>query len=267
MIRSNFHTHTCYDDGKDTPRDMIEAALDLGFTALGFSGHGFTPFDTSYAMSKENTAKYRSEVFALKEEYKDKIAIFCGVEQDYYTGKPDENYDYIIGSVHYVENNGVYYAMDNSVEEMQRAITAYGDDVNALAEDYFKNTADVVNAMGADIIGHFDIVSKYSKVLGYGESERFLNAAEQAVKTLVAYGKPFEINTGAMARGTRNIPYPSPAILKKIYQHGGKIIFSSDCHDKQNLAYGFDTAKALVLSCGFSEHMVLTESGMKPEKM
>jgi predicted metal-binding protein len=31
MIKSNFHTHTTFCDGKNTPREMVERALELGF--------------------------------------------------------------------------------------------------------------------------------------------------------------------------------------------------------------------------------------------
>ena len=56
MVRSNFHTHTRYCDGKDSPAELAEAAFALGFRALGFSGHSFTPFDP-YGMTPENAAR------------------------------------------------------------------------------------------------------------------------------------------------------------------------------------------------------------------
>ena len=45
MALSNFHTHTTYCDGKDTPRALAEEAMRLGCPALGFSGHSYTAFD------------------------------------------------------------------------------------------------------------------------------------------------------------------------------------------------------------------------------
>ena len=35
----NLHTHSTYCDGADTPEEMIETALEKGFTSIGFSGH------------------------------------------------------------------------------------------------------------------------------------------------------------------------------------------------------------------------------------
>ena len=34
MIKSNYHTHTLFCDGVNTPREMAEQALALGFEAL-----------------------------------------------------------------------------------------------------------------------------------------------------------------------------------------------------------------------------------------
>ena len=54
MIKTNFHTHTIYCDGNDTPEELIKAAIDNGFTSLGFSGHSFFKKDDDYCMSLEN---------------------------------------------------------------------------------------------------------------------------------------------------------------------------------------------------------------------
>ena len=101
------------------------------------------------------------------------------------------------------------------------------------------------------------MVSKYSKKNGYGETPRFLAAAENAVKALIPYGLPFEINTGAMAKGVMSIPYPSPEILKIIKIYGGDIMISSDCHDKNYLDFAFDKAADLARKTGFTRSAVI----------
>ena len=71
------------------------------------------------------------------------------------------------------------------------------------------------------------------------------------------YGLPFEINTGAMARGVRSVPYPSPEILKMIKKHGGEFMLSSDCHDKNCLDFAFDKATDLARNIGFTRIAVI----------
>ena len=58
---SSVHTHTTWCDGKNTPAEMAAAALDCGLRTLGFSGHIYTPADTSYCMSPEGTEEYRRQ--------------------------------------------------------------------------------------------------------------------------------------------------------------------------------------------------------------
>lgn len=257
-MKCNFHTHTNYCDGKDSPEELVKAAVQKGFFALGFSSHSYTKMDKSFAMSASEAQKYRAEIADLKEKYKGKIELYCGIEQDYFSEQPTGCYDYVIGSVHYVLKNGEYIAVDDTAEIVKNAVDRlYGGDFDALAEDYFKLVAKVVGKTNADIIGHFDLVSKYSEKNGYGESPRFLAAAENAVKALIPYGLPFEINTGAMARGVRSVPYPSPEILKMIKKHGGEIMLSSDCHDKNYLDFAFCEAADLARETGFTRTAVI----------
>ena len=257
-MKCNFHTHTNYCDGKDAPEELVHTAVEKGFSALGFSSHSYTDMDKDFAMSSEAAADYRAEITELKQKYKGIIEIFCGIEQDYFSKEPTEPYDYVIGSVHYVKKNGEFIAVDDTAEIVKNAVERlYGGDFDALAEDYFALESDVLRKTNADIIGHFDLVSKYSEKNGYKESPRFLKAAERAVKALIPYGKPFEINTGGIARGVRSVAYPSPDILKIIYQNGGKIILSSDCHDKENLDFAFDTAAKTAYDIGFRECHIL----------
>ena len=72
MIKSNFHTHTVYCDGADAPEELVLQAIQLGFTGLGFSGHAHSRVE-DYSMSAENQEKYRRDICALKEKYRDKI--------------------------------------------------------------------------------------------------------------------------------------------------------------------------------------------------
>ena len=45
MMKTNYHTHTTWCDGKDTPEAVVVAAIDKGFDAIGFSSHAMLPED------------------------------------------------------------------------------------------------------------------------------------------------------------------------------------------------------------------------------
>lgn len=260
MIKTNFHTHTIFCDGKDSPLELVKSAIDKGFTALGFSGHSYLEVDKDFVMDLPSQRKYIDEITALKEEYKDKIKIFCGLEQDYYSDKPPFKYDYLIGSVHNLFKDGQYLAVDMSKQVAEKIIKEYFDgDFDAYAELYFETVSDVLNKTNADIIGHFDLISKFFENI---ETKRYLDSAKKAVEKLASYKKPFEINTGAMSRGYKKHPYPSSNILKMIKEVNGDIIFSSDCHDKEYLDFGYEEAKKLAKSIGFTRQAIINKDGI-----
>ncbi len=262
MIRCNFHTHTAYCHGKDGVEELIQQAIALGMTHLGFSSHAYNEVE-GYCMSAAGQEQYRREIITLREKYAHRLKILCGLECDLFAPVAPEGFDYTIASVHFVEKNGVYHSVDSEPEKTQYAIdTAYGGDFDAYAEDYFRHVVQTVEKHRPAIIGHLDLLMKFSEGSGVGrESKRYLSLAEDCVDTLARRHIPFEINTGAMANGYRTVPYPAEKLLRMIRQRGGKIMFSSDCHDRSKLLYGFDTAQALARHCGFEEYVVLSEAG------
>lgn len=249
----NYHTHTKYCDGKDNPEDIVISAIEKGFFELGFSGHAYTPFDNSYCMSEQDTIRYINDIAKLKDKYKEKISIKCGIEADCFSDFNANDFDYVIGSVHYVYKNGIYYDVDKDEESLLTAINdGWNGDVYAFIQDYYKLAGDVVNKTKADIIGHFDLVTKFNeneRLFSEGD-ERYLSAVKKALDKLISLNKPFEINTGAMQRGYRTKPYPSEHILEYIKKRGGSVIISSDCHNKESLDFGLDYAYMLAEKIG-----------------
>ncbi len=262
-MSGNFHTHTVFCDGADTAEDMVRSAIEAGMDEIGFSGHAYTPFDTSWCMIPETTERYIAEVRRLADKYSGKIKVYCGLEADFYSVFDASRFDYVIGSVHYVEKDGVYYPTDESADLLKDAADkAWGGDIYALIEDYYALEARVAEVTGADIIGHFDLITKFNeKEPLFDESNpRYVSAAEKAADALIKSGVPFEINTGAMSRCRRSVPYPSESIMRYIAGHGGKFVLSSDSHSVATIDYGFDKARQIAARAGAvieSSHYIL----------
>ena len=131
FMKQNLHTHTTYCDGQNSVAELIHAALEKGFGVLGFSGHGYTSYDESYCMTREETEQYIREVRKAKEFFTkdpegaaryfapevtdpEPLRIYLGIEADLYTDQPftraeqglfspgvkGGTFDYIIGSTH-----------------------------------------------------------------------------------------------------------------------------------------------------------------------
>lgn len=255
MISQDFHVHTIYCDGRDSPEEIILDAISRGMKKLGFSGHSYTPFDEEPCMSPVDAKNYRHVINSLKHKYKSQIEIFCGIECDYYSDINPEDYDYVIGSVHYINCNGQYRHVDNTPEMLiDAANECFNGDMYALVERYYETVADVVNKTRADIIGHLDLVAKLNDIHKFfdEDDERYINASNRALDELLRTGKIFEINTGAVARGYKNFPYPSLRILTRIAENNGRVILSSDSHSKDTLMYKFNEYENLAKSIGLT---------------
>ena len=261
MIKCDFHTHTVFCDGKNTVREMAAAAYEKGLSAFGFSGHGYTPFDSSYCMSAEDTERYLDEIRAVKCEYSGKTEIFAGLEADLFSRYDRSRFDYIIGSVHYINTGKNYIDVDNTPEILKTgADSFFGGDMLAFAEKYYEQVSELDNV---DIIGHFDLITKFCEreKLFDMRSRRYRISALSALDKLLDKNAVFEVNTGAISHGYRTTPYPAPFILKRISERGGRVILSGDAHDINGICAHFDSAAALLKSLGFKSVVTLTKSG------
>lgn len=256
--RSNLHTHTTFCDGKNTPEEMVLAAIAEGMVSLGFSGHAELPFPDcdTWCMVGERLSGYRSEVLRLKKAYTDQIEIALGIEQDYFSPALTQSYDYVIGSVHYVMRNGVPIAVDISTNEFSSDLKEhYGGNGLTLAKDFFSLAADVVKKTSCDIVGHFDLLTKFNAELRYldEDSKEYQSLALEALDAILEEDVLIELNTGAISRGRRTIPYPPPFICKRIAEKQGRVIFNADAHFAKNVLYGFDHAIEYARACGIRE--------------
>ncbi|MBQ6895438.1 MAG: PHP domain-containing protein, partial [Clostridia bacterium] len=187
MIKTNFHTHTTFCDGKNTAREMVEAAINKGFTHLGFSAHSYTAYDESCGLPLSKMEEYKNEIFRLKEKYKDKIKIYYGIEYDYYSEIDISDFEYVIASVHGIEKNGKIYIVDESREALIKNVNeAWNGDYMAFAEDYFET----VSKQKGDIIGHIDLLTKFNEddIIFNSKDKRYIDAAKKAVDILAKTG-------------------------------------------------------------------------------
>ena len=250
MIKTDYHIHTLFSDGAESPEEMVKQAIKLNMQKIGFSDHSYTFFDESYCLENEKVKEYISEIARLKEKYVGKIEILCGVEQDYYSAYPTDEFDFVIGSVHYIKADGEYIPIDENDKILSAAINNhFSGDGLSLAECYFETVSDVVNKTNCDIIGHFDLITMLNKNGKYFDenSPRYINAYKSAIDELIKSGKAFEINTRAVLKGAKKTPYPAPEICEYIASKGGKFILSSDAHSKSELMFLFEQIRKELL--------------------
>ena len=83
------HTHSTLCDGKNTLAEMARAAFAAGAVTFGASGHSHTdiPWDQGNVLPEDPSA-YRAEVLRLREEYRGRMEVLPGIEQDSQSSQP-----------------------------------------------------------------------------------------------------------------------------------------------------------------------------------
>ncbi len=266
---SNIHTHTTLCDGNDTPEEMVLQAIEMGFDSLGFSGHAPTPPPLGMEYTMRNIDAYILEINRLKEMYKNDIQIYLGVEEEGFCPVNRGRFDYIIGSLHLIENKGKFYSIDESPEHMKKCIDTFDGNYLSAVEAYYSRLCDYVLKRKPDVVGHFDLITKYEgRYTDYFFSQDgYFNIAKKYITEAAKSECIFEVNNGAIAKGYRNTPYPSRDLLYVLKKLDAKLTVTSDCHNKTMLDYNFKECKKMLKDIGFEHIYVLYNNTFMKERL
>ena len=171
-----------------------------------------------------------------------------------------------IGANHYLKLGNEFVGFDRPAEVVRSVIDNYfGGDGLQFAKEYYRQLSELPRYGNFDIVGHFDLITKNCEVapLFDEDNEMYKRYALDCFYALKDKIHVFEVNTGAMARGYRKTPYPSPFILKEMAKAGVGIVLGSDCHDNAFLAHGFQESLELCKACGVKELQIFTKGGFK----
>jgi len=251
-VKTNYHTHSTWCDGRNTPEEMILAALARGFSEIGFSSHARLPDVVEGNLTPESAVAYARDIRSLAAKYADRIRVRLGVEADYIPGDtaPEKvryahlGLDYLIGSIHWVvAPDGAHVPVDHEPELLTDGVRAhFAGDFEAYLHAYFAQVRDMVARCDFDVLGHPDLVRKFNgRLRSFDESADWYRA--ELVRTadaIAASGKIVEVNTGAISRGWMDDAYPSPAFRALLRERGVRFILSSDAHFADGIDCAFD---------------------------
>ena len=266
MITQNLHAHSRYDDGAATCGEMVRAAIDAGLHSFGVSAHSPMPHEP-WTVPKWRMGAFQREMAQLKALYADRITVYTGLEYDLVSERDFSGFDYVIASVHAIDYAGKRWAVDHTRERAQQMIDeAFRGDKEAAAAHYFSLVRSIADIPEADIVGHFDLLTKFNEPepLYDTAAPAYRRAALDAMEALVQAGKIFELNTGAVSRGYRTDFYPESFLLCALREMGGKLILSSDSHAADTVTFGFPEAEKKAKAAGFDHVWMLTDEGFRP---
>ncbi|MDR2184066.1 MAG: histidinol-phosphatase [Treponema sp.] len=273
MRLSCLHTHTNFCDGQDDIETMIRAAWERGFASIGFSSHApvakKTGMTTGWHLSDDRLEEYCSAVRRARHAWKDRIAVFLGLEADYIRGlvsPADRDFqelglDYIIGSVHYILSpQGEPVTIDGPLEGFAKLVREqFAGDGERLMRSYWEALREMIRAGGFDILGHADVIKKnnpdgtwFSLEGGAYREELEKTAALLGSELRAGRSLTVEINTGGLNRNKTPDTYPSLPLLRLLAAEGVPVTISADAHRAAELGGRYDRARENLLAAGYS---------------
>ncbi len=265
-IHSNLHTHTTFCDGKNTPEEIVQVAIRLGFTAIGFSGHAYEGPGKHWTMDPNRSKEYFSELERLKNVYSGQIQIYAGLETDPIWPSDTSLCDFVIGSSHYFKAGDTLISVDGDADAVSTAILEhFSGDGMQMVLSYYERLVSCARSSSFDILGHFDVLTKFNRgnCLFDADSPRYRSIALDAADAISKAGVIVEVNTGGMARGYTDVPYPAPFLLKRFLDNKTPLIISSDAHYASSLASLFEETEDLLREIGYREVMEITPTGFQ----
>lgn len=253
-LKFDFHTHhkRC-GHAVGTIREYIDAAIENGLDMIGISDHSphfYSPEDHLFpktTMAKSEFVNYIDEVLQLKEIYKDKIDVLLGVESDYLPEYMDfykqeykkYPFDYIIGSVHFLEGVHIF-------EKRRWSIMTENQKVLIKAK-YYRLIQKAAKSGMFQILGHIDAMKRPYHLFSDIASE----AVDETLRIIAENDIAIEVNTSGTQRGCGW--YPSDDILERSFHFGVDVTFGSDAHVPERVGDQFEDVKAKLKKMGYEK--------------
>ncbi len=247
---SDYHMHTplCH-HAVGEPADYAAQALALGFSEIGMSDHSPMPRDDwdDWRMAQSDLVDYAAKVSAARAAHPS-LSILLGLEVDFIPGLEEWikglasrfDWDYFIGSVHYVSGD---FDLDNpkKLSEWKKR------DPFEVWSLYFQRLTQAASSGLFETIGHADLCKKFC----FYPKEDCTALFNTFLEALADCDVALEINTAGLRKECREI-YPSPSFLKLARKHRVHITFGSDAHAPSEVGANFSDAVGLAQETGFT---------------
>jgi histidinol-phosphatase (PHP family) len=255
LVDYHIHTARCGHAVGSMER-YVEHAIEAGLTELGFSDHLFMYWlppsarDPELGMAEWEHEYYIEDVERCRTRYAPDITIRLSIEADYIPGHEHalENilrrtdWDYVIGSVHFIDAWG----FDDS-----RYLSGYDAwDIDALYARYFELVGASAETGLFDTIGHADLVKKFGHRPRTDISESYVTLANRFARS----GVCVEVNTAGLRRPCAEV-YPHPDLLRACQDAGVPVTFASDAHDPNDVARDLGSAATILREVGYTAYI------------
>ncbi len=263
---SNFHMHSNYCDGKGRIMEYVQSALYHHMISIGFSSHAPVSFPSAWCMKAEKFDDYIQEIDSIITSVEG-IEIYKGLEVDFIPGMIgpkdfESSLDYTIGSVHFVDAfpDGRPWEIDGMHTTFLEGLDKIFDgNIKAVIQRYYELTRQMILTSCPTIVGHLDKIKVQNIENKFFKEEElwYKDEVVKTIDTLSSSGAIVEVNTRGLYQGRSSTPYPSPWILKMLYERNIPVTISSDTHHPSDIINRFPEIAQMLLTIGFEQISVL----------
>ncbi len=250
----DYHMHTprCH-HAIGSVAEYAEAALLVGLKEIGISDHSPMPgdYDRAWRMDRSELDGYLHEVREVRNAFFGKLDIRTGLEADFHPGTEAyvqemiaaHDWDYVIGSVHYIGDWG----FDNPDELQQWDVWNIEDAYCA----YYELVAASAESGMFDIIGHPDLIKKFGHRPAL-DSQRVLDAEEAMLAAVKKADVALEVSSAGLRKPVAEV-YPHARMIARAAELHIPISFGSDAHAPGEVGHAMDACLGMLEMCGVNE--------------
>lgn len=236
----DYHVHALgHADREHTLENLIEflnVAQERNIKEIGFADH-------DRYLDRLDFSLYQK----LQELYPH-INIRVGLEIDYFPDKISQvknkrnsyNFDYVIGSVHYV---------GDWMFDADRYKDKFGDwDIDELYARYLNLVVEAAQTGLFPLIGHLDLL----KIFGHRPVKSLYDTFWTSLRALQKAGVVLELNTNGWYKPIGEL-YPAPQLIQLCFDTNIPITLSSDAHWAEQVGRDVDKALEIAKKAGYKK--------------
>jgi histidinol-phosphatase (PHP family) len=280
-VLTDYHVHLRPDEEDSTAeryftQDNVEryreVAEERGIDELGVAEH-IHRFSQSLDIWSHRW--YRHWAHDDVDEYVDFLrsaGLKAGIEADFLPGREDRtanflearDWDYVVGSVHFLNDDAVDVHGEPDWEpwDIWRGADAEPDKVWAR---YFDTLGEAARSGMFDILAHPDLVKVFAGRVPApeGDLRRFY---ERAMDGISDSDVAVEVSTAGLRKPVNEI-YPAPALLEMCLDAGRPVALSSDAHRPEQLGHEYERAVEMLRGLGVTEIAVFEGRERRMEEL
>lgn len=252
IIDQHIHTDNSF-DGNHNVMFICEKALENNLRGVAFTDH--CEVDAKNTVFRKITVPAYVEVMHARKAFVGKLIVGEGIEigQGIYNKKIAEeiisafNYDFVLGSIHNLENEKDFYWYDYSSCDDEK--------IKDLLTKYFDAEIELAKWNNFDSLAHLTYPLRY--IVGEQKFKVDLNdyndQIEEIFDLLIKNEKALEINTSGLRQDIGDF-LPTRMLVEKFKKMGGKYItIGSDAHFAYDVGKGCEDGMRMAVEVGFNK--------------